>query len=88
MSKHHLRTKAVDREECVYLCRDCHGFIHALFTTRQIADPRNGLDTIPGLMARSEFRKAISFVQSVPVGRKVAIAKSRKRKRNTRGRRK
>jgi len=76
MSKHHLRTKKVDKNLQAYLCRDCHRFIHALFTVKQLRDPRNSLDTLDGLMSRPEYAKAVSFIRSIPVGRKVAIDES------------
>jgi hypothetical protein len=76
MSKHHLRTKKEDKDLQVYLCRDCHRFIHAIFTVKQLRDPRNGLDTLEGLMSRPEYVKAVSFIRSIPVGRKVAIHES------------
>lgn len=80
MSNHHLRTKKVDKDKQVYLCRDCHGFIHALFTNKQLADKRKGLDSLEGLMDRPEYAKAVSFIRSVPVGRKVAIRESKSRR--------
>jgi hypothetical protein len=86
MSNHHLRTKSVDRNLILYVCRDCHGFIHALFTNRQLADPRKNLDNLEGLLARAEFVKAVSFIRSVPVGRKVAIEASNERRNKSRGR--
>lgn len=86
MSNHHLRTKKVDKDRQVYLCRDCHGFVHALFTNKQLADPKRGLDTLEGLMRRAEYAKAVSFIRSVPVGRKVAIRESKSRKRGRGGR--
>jgi hypothetical protein len=86
MSYHHLRTKKVARLEQVQLCRDCHGFIHALFTNKQLADRRRELDTLEGLMKRPEYAKAVSFIRTVPPGRKVAIRESKRRKRRRRGR--
>ena len=87
MSKHHLRTRKVDKHNSEHLCRDCHGFIHALFTNAQLADPTLGLDTLEGLLGNEEYRRAVTFIRKLEPGRKVAIRESngRKRRRGSRG---
>lgn len=79
MSNHHLRTKKVDKNHVLYLCRDCHAFIHALFSNKWLANPRKKLDSLKGLLERPEYVKAVSFIKKVPVGRKVNINASRGR---------
>jgi len=80
MSDHHLKTRKVDKEDTETLCRDCHKFIHALYTNKQLADPKLGLDTVQGLLQKPEFVKAVSFIKKIPPGRKVAIRQSRDRR--------
>jgi len=80
MSKHHLRTKKVDKQATEFMCRDCHHYVHALFTNKQLADPDLGLDTVEGLMARPEYAKAVEFIRKLPPGRRVAIRQSKQRK--------
>jgi len=79
MSAHHLRTRKADKWLTEMLCRDCHKYIHALFTNKELADKNSDLHTIEGLMAREEFAKAVKFIRTIPPGRKVSIYMSNDR---------
>lgn len=81
MSDHHLRTKKADRDLTELMCRDCHTFVHRLFTNRELADPEMNLDTVEGLLANEDFAKAVRFIRKLPPGRRVQIAESNDRKR-------
>ena len=81
MSKHHLRTRRADKHLKEPMCRDCHTFVHRLFTNKELADPELKLDTVEGLLANEEYAKAVKFIRKLPPGRRVRIAQSRKRKR-------
>lgn len=81
MTKHHLRTKRVDKKATEFMCRDCHHYVHALFTNKQLADPDENLDNLDGLMLRPEYVKAVEFIKKLPPGRRVKIRQSNGRRR-------
>lgn len=84
MSKHHLRTRKADRHLVELLCRDCHSFIHRLFTNKELAVDDSPFNTVEGLLAHPDYAKAVAFIRKLPVGRRVQIKESNRRKRGGR----
>jgi len=79
MEKHHLRTRRTDKDETEFLCRECHKTVHALFRNQDLRDPRNGLDSVEGLLADERFAKAVTFIKKVPPGNHMTTRESRHR---------
>lgn len=52
-------------EMILWVCRPCHSQIHLLFSTRRLADELNTRDA---LLAHSEIRRFVSWIQSKPAG--------------------
>jgi len=80
-SDHHLRTRKADKNLTEAMCRECHSYIHRLFTNKELADKSLHLDSVEGLLANEVFAKAVKFIKTLPVGRRVKIHESRARRR-------
>lgn len=84
MSRHHLRTRKADRRLTEKLCNDCHAFIHRLFTNKELAVEDSPLNSIEGLLANPEFAKAVAFIRTQPTNRRIQVANSNRRKKQSR----
>ena len=73
-SRHHLKTRRLDKHLTAIICTDCHRTIHALFDNREL---RAGLDNIEALRAHPDFAKALTFIRKQPVG-SVRVAKKKR----------
>lgn len=65
MTRHHLRTrhpKKGDPQLIELICRECHSYIHRLFTNQELQDVRSPLNTIEGLMANEQYAKAVKWI--------------------------
>ena len=86
MTKHHLRTRGADAKLIELLCRDCHSTIHRLFTNRELATEGSVLGTLEGLLEHEAYARAVAFIRGVPVGRRLRIRESSRKRRASRGR--
>lgn len=66
LERHHLRTRKKDRDDVELICRQCHRTVHALFTNAELRDPAFGADTVEGLLEKSEFSQALTFIRKQP----------------------
>jgi flagellar biosynthesis regulator FlbT len=78
-SRHHLKTRKVDRHDVEKVCNACHKTIHALFTNRQLAKE---LNTVEALLANPEFAKALTFIRKQSPTARTRVALSRQRRRS------
>ena len=46
MTKHHLKTRKVDQHDIEVICRECHSYIHRLFTNKELRATDSTLNTL------------------------------------------
>lgn len=63
MTKHHLKTRKADKYDTELMCRECHSYVHRLFTNKELADPASPLNTVEGLLANPEYAKAVAWIR-------------------------
>ena len=84
LERHHLKTKRVDKTSTELVCVECHRTVHGLFSNQELRDPRNGLDTLEGLLADARFLEALRHVRKLPPGRHMSMKQARQRRRSRR----
>ena len=79
MTKHHLKTRKVDKHLVELICRECHSYIHRLFTNGELRDESSPLNTVEGLLAHPEYAKAIKWVRTQDPRKHPKIKNSKKK---------
>jgi 5-methylcytosine-specific restriction enzyme A len=77
MSRHHLRTRGVDRDLVALVCNDCHRAVHALFTNKTLA---RELGSVEALLAEPAFAAAAKFIAGQRPGGRVRTRDSKARR--------
>jgi len=78
LTRHHIKTRKIDKHDVELICRDCHKTIHALFDNRQVAREFNSVDA---LLANADFAKALAFIRKQPPGSSVRVRSARNNRR-------
>lgn len=87
MTRHHLRTRHKrkgDPHLVELICRECHSYIHRLFTNAELQDEDSPLNTIEGLLEHPDYAKAIKWVKKQDPRKHPKIHTSKKKGRRRR----
>jgi hypothetical protein len=88
MTAHHLKTRSKykgDPQLTELMCRECHSYIHRLFTNKEL-QVDEALGTVEGLLAHPEYAKAVAWIKTQDPTKHPKIRTSNEKKRK-RGRR-
>jgi hypothetical protein len=78
LTRHHIKTRKVDKHDIELICRDCHKTIHAFFANNTVAKELNSVDA---LLANADFAKALMFIRKQPAGSSVRVRQARTNRR-------
>ena len=79
MTRHHLKTRKADKHLIEVICRECHSYIHRLFTNKELRDESSPLHTVEGLLAHPEYAKAVAFIRTQDPRKHFKIRNSKKK---------